>query len=125
MGLFDSIAYTEELATLRAAPTIPDLDEALIGLDARHWVHALRRLRTAGLLAPPDPRSPHSLDAHPLVREYYRHQLCTRYPTAWRAGHARLFRHLQQSVVETYPATLEALGPLYAAVMHGCLAGRG
>src|SRR5205823_7959006 len=67
MGLFDCIAHADELATLRAAPTIPALNEALIGLDARQWVHALRRLRTAGLLAPPDPHSPHSLDAHPLV----------------------------------------------------------
>jgi tetratricopeptide (TPR) repeat protein len=123
LGLFDRVANADEVMALRAEPCIPLLNEALIGLREPQWGHALRRLRAAGLLARPDPRTPHSLDAHPLVREYYRHQLRERYPAAWRAGHERLYQHLQDAVLEEYPTTMDTLLPLYAAVAHGCLAG--
>jgi tetratricopeptide (TPR) repeat protein len=66
----------------------------------------------------------HTLDAHPLVREYYRHHLREHHPAAWRAGHERLYGHLQEAVGEEYPTTMETLLPLYAAVAHGCFAGR-
>jgi tetratricopeptide (TPR) repeat protein len=124
LGLFDRMANEEEVQALRAEPLIPLLNDALIGLSERQWVRTLRRLREAGLLAPPDPKMPHTLDAHPLVREYYRHQLREHHPAAWRAGHERLYRHLQEAVGEECPTTMEALLPLYAAVSHGCFAGR-
>jgi DNA-binding Xre family transcriptional regulator len=121
LGLFDRVASAQEIAALRAAPQIPELNDALIGLPEQQWRQALRRLRSAGLLAPPDPHAPHALDAHPLVREYYRHQLREYHPAAWRAGHARLYHHLQETVLEERPGTMEALLPLYAAVVsdHG------
>ncbi len=125
LGLFDRVASEGEVLALRAEPLIPLLNDALLGLTERQWVHTLRRLREAGLLARADPKMPHSLDAHPLIREYYRHQLCEHHPAAWRAGHERLYRHLQEAVGEECPTTMEALLPLYAAVAHGCLAGRG
>ena len=61
-------------------------------------------------------RMPPTLDAHPLVREYYRHQLREHQPEAWRAGHARLFKHLQDAIGEEYPATME---DVVAAVCGG------
>src|SRR5262249_24179681 len=97
--------------------------EALICLPEHQWRHVLRRLRTAGLLAPADPHTPYALDAHPHVRAYSRQTLRAQHPAAWRAGHARLFTHLPAAVLEECAATMEALGPLYAAVAHGCLAG--
>jgi tetratricopeptide (TPR) repeat protein len=124
LGLFDRVANEAEVLALRAVPLIPTLNDALIGLSERQWVHTLRRLREAGLLARPDPTMPHTLDAHPLVREYYRHQLRERHPAAWRAGHARLYCHLQAAVGEACPTTMETLVPLYAAVAHGCFAGQ-
>jgi hypothetical protein len=98
LGLFDRMANEAEVLALRAEPLIPALNDALIGLSARQWVHTLRRLRAAGLLAPPDLRMPHTLDAHPLVREYYRHQLREHQPVAWRAGHERLYWSLANFV---------------------------
>jgi tetratricopeptide (TPR) repeat protein len=124
LGLFDRVADEAEVLALRAEPRIPQLNDALIALSERQWVRTLRRLREAGLVARPHPKMPHTLDAHPLVREYYRHQLREQHPAAWRAGHARLYRHLQDAVGEERPTTMEALVPLYAAVAHGCYAGR-
>lgn len=123
LGLFERLASATEIAALRAVPPIPGLTEPLVSLSESQWMYALRRLRTAGLLVPPDPNIPQALDAHPLVREYYRHQLRTQYPAAWRVGHARLAAYLQASVGDACPATLDGLLPLYEAVTHACLAG--
>ena len=78
--------------------------------SALRWSHAIRRLRSAGLLAPPNPVAPDALDTHPLVRAYYRHRLRTQYPTAWRAGHRRLFTFLQASVA-SLPCNHRDIGP--------------
>jgi transcriptional regulator with XRE-family HTH domain/tetratricopeptide (TPR) repeat protein len=124
LGLFDRTATAAEVRALRTAPGIPGLTEALVGLSERQWSRVLQRLRTAGLVARPDSKAPGTLDAHPLVREYYRQQLYQEYPEAWRAGHERLYAHLQETVLEGCPTTMEAMVPLYEAVAHGCLAGR-
>lgn len=124
LGLFDGPASADALAALRAAPEISELNDALLELSTPQWFAAIHRLRSAGLVAPVDPCTPGAVDTHPLIRAYYRHTLRTHFPAAWRAGHDRLFTFLQTSVVEVYPTTLEAMVPLYAAVAHGCDAGR-
>ena len=62
------------------------------------------------------------VDSHPLVREYFAHQLQEERPVAWIGGHKRLYDHLYQTT-EQRPDTLEGLQPLYQAVAHGCQAG--
>jgi tetratricopeptide (TPR) repeat protein len=64
-----------------------------------------------------------TLDSHPLVREYFAEQLKTSLPEAWRAGHERLYHYFKDGI-EDQPTTLERMMPLYAAVAHGCAAGR-
>jgi hypothetical protein len=64
-----------------------------------------------------------SLDAHPLIREYYAKQLRKHHPEAFRQGHQRLFRHLCETTPDKPQPTLAELQPLYQAVAHGCLAG--
>src|SRR5262249_11002107 len=44
-------------------------------------------------------------------------------PAAWQEGNSRLYEHLQRTAEEC-PDTLEEMAPLYAAVAHGCQAGR-
>ncbi|MEY2633057.1 MAG: hypothetical protein RIR00_1711, partial [Pseudomonadota bacterium] len=80
----------------------------------------LHHLQEAGL-AQFDPANG-SLDAHPLVREYFAAQLKTQQPAAWQAGHKRLYQHLKTTTPE-FPDTLDGLQPLYQAVTHGCQAG--
>ena len=64
-----------------------------------------------------------SLDAHPLLREYFARQLRQQQPEAWRAAHRRLYEHLCATTKEGDQPTLEDLQPLYQAVAHGCQAG--
>ena len=120
IGLFDRPAEAEALTALRAEP-IAGLTDGLGPGDETRWQKALARLRKARLLAREDAAG--GLDAHPLVREYFGERLRAAQPEAWRAGHERLYEHYKQAAPER-PETLEAMLPLYAAVVHGCRAGR-
>ena len=124
IGLFNRPADSKAIAALRAGPAIPDLAEHLQGLSDARWQRVLAKLRRARLLAQADPRQPDTLDAHPLVREHFGKQLRETYPDAWREGNDRLYEHLKQVPKQEFPDTLEEMAPLYAAVPHGCAAGR-
>ena len=119
LGLFDRPAKAAALAALRQPP-IPGLTELWPGQTDRQWRITLARLQEIRLIdAAPDG----SIDAHPLIREYFGQQLRSRQPQAFQAAHGRLFDHLCQSTPHR-PDTLDGLQPLYQAVVHGCLAGR-
>ncbi len=66
-------------------------------------------------------RNRQSVDAHPLLREYFEAQLKERGSAP--AAHARLYEHLCASV-PYWPEGRDGLLPLYQAVAHGCKAGR-
>jgi tetratricopeptide (TPR) repeat protein len=123
LGLFDRPARAEEMAALRAAPPIPNLTEHVQPLSEAGWLRLLDKLRQVKLIAPQSRHQPEALDAHPLVREHFGQQLRGEHPQAWREGHNRLYEHLKAAAKE-YPDTLEEMMPLYAAVAHGCQAGR-
>jgi tetratricopeptide (TPR) repeat protein len=121
IGLFDRPAGEGEIGALRAEPPIPGLTDGLAGVGARDWNKALAKLCRAGLLLAEEPDK--RLDAHPLVREHFGEQLRSVQPEAWREGHRRLYEHLKAAAKEL-PETIEEMRPLYAAVVHGCLAGK-
>jgi tetratricopeptide (TPR) repeat protein len=141
LGLFDRPALCEALAALRAAPVIPGLSEALFTSPPRRgrpraghvsepeplpepaWQQAIIKLRHARLLAERDPSGPDTLDAHPLVREHFGKQLKVRHPAAWQEAHRRLYAYYTAQAMDL-PDTIEEMAPLYAAVVHGCQAGR-
>ncbi len=118
LGLFDRTAEAAAVEALRQAPAISGLTDEL-GDEAR-WKKSLARLRQARLVLG---GAGDALDAHPLVREYFGERLREEAPEAWQAGHQRLYAHYQQAAPE-FPETLEAILPLYTAVVHGCRAGR-
>jgi tetratricopeptide (TPR) repeat protein len=123
LGLFDRPAEADALKALRAAPPTLGLTESLVDLSDEDWRLAIATLRDHGLLAAADPREPETLDAHPLVRACFAEDLESDRPDAWKEGNRRLYEHLRQAAPDL-PDTLEALQPLYAAVVHGCRAGR-
>ncbi len=131
LGLFDRPAGAGCLAALREEPVIPGLTEPLVGLNNDDWNYTVSNLVECRLISlyednPPttDNRLPTTtLDAHPLVREYFARQLREQQPEAWRAGHRRLYEHLCATTKEGDQPTLEDLQPLYQAVAHGCQAG--
>ncbi len=134
LGLFDRPMTADCLAALLREPAIPELTQPLIGTTEVQRNLAFKRLEDARLLTlnrdrsalqPPVSSLPTSLDAHPLLREYFARQLRTQQPDAWRAAHRRLYEHLCTTTTDKKPnPTLEDLQPLYQAVAHGCQAGR-
>ncbi|HKS39133.1 MAG TPA: hypothetical protein VJX74_00860, partial [Blastocatellia bacterium] len=119
LGLFDRPAEIASIMALRAAPTIPGLTEALQNLKEQKWQQALAKLRRIKLLA----NEPDTLDAHPLVREHFKQQLKRERPDTWREANNRLYEHLAGTTKE-FPDTVKEMSSLYAAMSHGCAAGR-
>jgi hypothetical protein len=125
LGFFDRPATAGCLEALWTAPVIEGLTEPLAGLSETQRNLALRRLEHARLLTVNRDAASQllSLDAHPLIREYFAVQLKAKQPDAWQAGHKRLYEYLRDSTKEGDQPTLEDLQPLYQAVAHGCQAG--
>ncbi len=128
MGLFDRPAEGGAIRALLAPPAIAGLTETLVGLPHDDWAYAVAALREARLLDAEDASAravadPDALDAHPLVREHFGEQLRRANAAAWREAHGRLYEYYKGRAPEC-PDTLEAMAPLYAAVAHGCAAGR-
>ena len=123
LGLFSSPAGQEEIMAVRAAPTIPNLTEHLQSMPDAEWLQLIGKLRHLKLIAPESKHRPDTLDTHPLVREHFGKQLKQEYPAAWREGNNRLYEYYKASAKE-FPDTLQEMAPLFAAVLHGCQAGR-
>jgi tetratricopeptide (TPR) repeat protein len=120
LGLFDRPVDEDEIAALRVEPMVSGLTDALAVISGREWKKAVGNLRRVGLLAAEQDKR---LDAHPLVREHFGEQLKREQPEAWREGHRRLYEHLKKKA-KPLPETIEEMSPLYAAVVHGCMAGK-
>jgi hypothetical protein len=124
LGLFDRPLTSDCLGALLQAPAIPELTEPLVGLTEAQRNIAFKRLEDARLLTVNrDPSGALiSLDAHPLLREYFARQLRANQPEAWRAAHRRLYEYLCATTPDKPQPTVEDLQPLYQAVAHGCQA---
>ncbi|MFC1716275.1 hypothetical protein ACFL6S_21560, partial [Candidatus Poribacteria bacterium] len=123
MGLFDRPVEAGAVEALRAKRGIKGLTRKLRKLSHTDWQFALSSLREARLLAPEDTERPDSLDCHPLIREHFGDKLRESNPGAWKEAHSKLYEYYQ-SQAEEYPDTIEGMAPLFAAVAHGCQAGR-
>jgi tetratricopeptide (TPR) repeat protein len=126
MGLFDRPADFGCLRALWRGPEIRGLTDAIVGLSEAHRNIAIKRLEDAKLLTVNRDAGGAlvSLDAHPLLREYFAKELCEKNPQGWTAAHKRLYDHLCATETDKKDApTLDDLRPLYQAVVHGCHAG--
>ncbi|HAB18683.1 MAG TPA: toll/interleukin-1 receptor domain-containing protein [Verrucomicrobiota bacterium] len=125
LGLFDRPIAADCFTALLKPPAIPGLTDLLVGVSEAQRNIAIKRLEGAKLLTVNrDPSGALvSLDAHPLLREYFAKQVKWGSAGAWRAAHQRLYEHLCATTQEGDQPTLEDLQPLYQAVAHGCEAG--
>lgn len=123
MGLFDRPAEGGAIEAVRAKPAIKGLTSQLQKLSHEGWQYAVSNLRGARLLAREDLDKPATLDCHPLVREHFGERLKASNPTAWKEAHSRLYEYYKSAAKEL-PETIEEMAPLFAAVAHGCQAGR-
>jgi hypothetical protein len=126
LGLFDRPATVDCLSALWTGEEIGGLTGPLIGLSDAQRNIVLKRLEDARLITVNREHGSDrlvSLDAHPLIREYFAARVRMQLPGAWRAAHRRLYEHLRDTTREGDQPTLEDLQPLYQAVAHGCQAG--
>jgi hypothetical protein len=101
------------------------MTKALVGISEAQRNVAYTRLEAAKLLTVNRDAAGEllSLDAHPLLREYFAGECRKQHLHAWRAAHRRLYEHLCATTPDKPDAKLEDLQPLYQAVAHGCQAG--
>jgi tetratricopeptide (TPR) repeat protein len=125
LGLFDRPASADCLAALGRSPVIRNLTDALVDMTKAQWSEVSGRLEAAGLLTADRDAAGMlvSLDAHPLLRDYFARTLREQHPEAWRTAHRRLYEHLKITTKDKPEPTLEDLQPLCEAVVHGCEAG--
>lgn len=124
VGLFDRPASAGCLEALRRKPAVDGLTGKIVDLSSSEWADAIAALRDIRLLDPTDPSAPNSLDAHPLVREWFGERLRERNNKGWREAHGRLYEHLRDTTEEGAAPTLGDLAPLYQAIAHACRASR-
>jgi tetratricopeptide (TPR) repeat protein len=123
IGLFDRPVDSGAIEALKVKPVIKSLTSDFRKLSYKNWQFALNRLRKVGLLAIENSLESDKLDCHPLIREYFGVKLKENNPDAWKEAHSRLYEYYKSHAIQ-YPNTIEEMAPLYAAVAHGCLAGR-
>lgn len=123
LGMFDRPADAGCLAELRGEPAIPGLTELLVGLSDEDWNLTLSFLSRCGLVSiKKSEQSQPSVDAHPLIREYFARELLRKASKSLEAAHLRLYKHLAKTPDKLNPTLVDLL-PLYEAVSHGCKAG--
>lgn len=125
LGLFDRPASADCLHALLKNPAIAGLTEAFTSITEAQRNIVYARLQDAKLLTMNRDAAGAllSLDAHPLVREYFGKTLQVQQPQAWCDAHRRIYEHLCATTKEGKQPSLEDLQPLYQAVVHGCQAG--
>jgi tetratricopeptide (TPR) repeat protein len=120
LGLFDRPATMDAIEVLRAEPAIAGLTEPIVSLSDAEWKRTLARLRNLQLIDH-DLGEVETLDAHPLLREYFAEQL-EKVPDSAKEAHRRLYKHFKNCAPDR-PETLSEMMPLFQAVIHGCKAG--
>ncbi|HEX7722035.1 MAG TPA: SEFIR domain-containing protein [Pyrinomonadaceae bacterium] len=122
LGLFDRPATADCLNAVWTGEEIGGLTEPLIGISEAQRNITLKRLEDARLITVNRAESSElvSLDAHPLLREYFAARVREQLSGAWRAAHQRLYQYLRDNTHEGEEPTLEDFQPLYQAVVHGC-----
>jgi len=135
MGLFDRPAEIGAIRALLAESEISGLTDPSpdpspkrrgesAGFYEVQWQFAVKQLRDLRLLSEKDKDRPDSLDCHPLIREHFGEKLKNQNPAAWKEAHSRLYEYYRNLPEKEFPDTLEEMEPLFAAVAHGCKAGR-
>ncbi len=124
LGLFNRPAPQAAIDAVIKAPAISGLTDHLARCTEAEWLRLLQKLREVKLLAREYKHRPETLDCHPLVREHFGEKLRQQNPAAWKEAHNRLYEYYKNLPAKELPDTLEEMEPLFAAVAHGCQAGR-
>ncbi|GAF99304.1 unnamed protein product, partial [marine sediment metagenome] len=124
MGLFDRPAHVNAVKAVRKGPKISGLTDKLKVMTEGKWITLLDELRECKLLAQKSKHNPNIIDCHPLIREHFGQKLQIDKTEAWKEANGRLYEYYKGVPEKELPNTLTEMEPLFAAVTHGCLAGR-
>ena len=128
LGLFDRPVPINAIAAILGDNPIVGLSDKIKDTGSNNWLTTLENLRNHKLLFKKSDHNPDTLDCHPLIREHFGEKLQQQNANAWKQAHARLYEYhksLPEKLYNKYlPDTLEEMEPLFAAVIHGCLAGQ-
>ncbi len=135
LGLFDRPAAKAAIDAVITGEPIKGLTAALKKLSESDWLRLLQKLRDYKLIARESKHRPDVIDCHPLIREHFGAKLkaSSEKPKAkgenpWQEAHRRLYEYYKSLPEKLYgkelPDTLEEMEPLFAAVAHGCRAGK-
>ncbi|MCP4219153.1 MAG: hypothetical protein GY765_31245, partial [bacterium] len=124
LGLFDRPADEGAINALRNESPIEGITTGVEDLSEERWNSALEHLRKLNLLTNKEELRPDTLDCHPMVREYFGERLKEDNPIAWKEAHGYLYEYYKDLPGKKYPETLADMEPLFAAITHGCQAGR-
>ena len=124
LGLFDRPVPVDAISAIIHDNPITDLSNKITDTCGREWLATLKNLRKRKLLFKECEHHPDTLDCHPLIREHFGEKLQKDNPKGRKEAHARLYEYYKNKPEKELPDTLEEMEPLFAAVMHGCLAGK-
>ncbi len=124
LGLFDRPANKAAIDAVIQGESIKGLTAHLSQLSESDWLRLLKKLRDYKLIARESKHRPDAIDCHPLIREHFGQKLRSKTHRAWHIAHERLYEYYKNLPRKELPDTLEELEPLFAAVAHGCQAGR-
>lgn len=124
LGLFDRPVTVDAIDAIIRDNTVPDLSDKITDTSGSGWFTTLDNLRKHKLLFIKSEHRPDTLDCHPLIREHFGEKLENENHKGWKEAHARLYEYYKNKPKKELPDTLEEMEPLFAAVMHGCLAGK-
>jgi len=86
VGFADGPMSQAQIDALTSSP-IPGVTDSIVGIGRREWEHAVARLRKCHLLDKSD-----TLNAHPLIREYFKREIREQNPEGWAMAQKRLGR---------------------------------
>ena len=124
LGLFDRPVPVDAVNAIIRDNAVPNLSEKITDTSGSEWSTTLENLRKHRLLFKESEHRPDTLDCHPLIREHFGEKLEQQNPNGWKQAHVRLYEYYKNLPEKELPDKLEEMEPLFAAVMHGCLAGK-
>ena len=124
LGLFDRPVPIDAIKAIVQNNPVSGLSDKITDTSGNGWLTTLENLREHKLLFKKSEHRPETLDCHPLIREHFGEKLEQQNPDGWKEAHARLYEYYKNKPKKEFPDTLEEMEPLFAAVMHGCLAGK-
>lgn len=124
LGFFDRPADIAAIRKIIDKPVIKNLTDNIINTDEAGFLRVLNNLRNCNLIAQESRHSPDTIDCHPLIREHFGEKLEQQNHDGWKEAHARLYEYYKELPEKELPDNLDEMELLFAAVMHGCLAGR-